>query len=349
MKDYLRRHRTELLVTALVLLFFVILLAPRIFIVIGSGEAGVIYRPLFGGTVVDRVYGEGLWLLFPWNRMYIYNVRIQETKRTLVVLTRDGLNVTLDLSIRYRPDASMVGVLHSTIGPGYVEKVVVPEVFAVVRRELGNRTAEELYTGKNTPNLAIDSINRAANLIGPLPMTAAAPGAVGVASAATALPVLASPAPIGVADVQAPGGALVPPIGASEAAQDPETDMALADIISKAAEKISRKYVRVDAVVLMRARLPAQIEKSIQDKIEHHQQAEAQLFRIQSAQREVMMRQFEAQANVILAGSITPDLLRWRGIEATKELAKSPNAKLVVVGNGTGNVPILLGAGTGTP
>jgi len=331
LRRYLRKHRTQLQVSGLIVLFVFVLLSPRIFVVIGSGEAGVLYRPLDNGTVVDHVYGEGLWILGPWNTMAIYSVRIQETKRTLDVLTRDGMTVTLDLSIRFRPEAGMLGVLHTTVGPQYVEKIVVPEVFSAVRQQIGNRTADELYTGRLVPDIAIDSIANTTTLIGPIPR-------------------LTSPLPPLLSSDDAPNPALplprVPRISAAELPNpDPQRNVTLAEIVARAAQTVSRRYVVVDAVVLMKAKLPKIVDEAVQSKMEQKQRAEAQLFRIQYAQRDVLLRQFEAQGNAELSRSLTPTLLRWKGIEASKELAASPNSKVIMIGNGAGNLPIILGAG----
>ncbi len=51
----------------------------------------------------------------------------------------------------------------------------------------------------------------------------------------------------------------------------------------------------------------------------------------------------EAAANDIVNKSLSPNLLRMRGIEATTELAKSPNSKVVVVGSGKDGLPLILG------
>ncbi|PCI74350.1 membrane protease subunit, stomatin/prohibitin, partial [Candidatus Dependentiae bacterium] len=45
----------------------------------------------------------------------------------------------------------------------------------------------------------------------------------------------------------------------------------------------------------------------------------------------------------IITRSINNQLLRWKGIEATLELAQSPNAKVVVVGGGKDGLPLILG------
>jgi regulator of protease activity HflC (stomatin/prohibitin superfamily) len=297
LRDWIRKHRTGLTVTGLVILFLFVFLIPRIFVLVGPGEAGVLYRPLGDGTLVDRVYGEGMWILFPLNRMYVYKVRVQETRRTLEVLTRDGLNVKLDLSIRYHPDRSMIGALHEVVGPDYVEKIVVPEVLSVVRHSVGNRTAEELYTG------------RAREL-------AATP--------------IAATGEAGAADDDAP----------------PATNLTLSQIVETASDKISRKYVVIDAVILLRTTLPQRLADAIERKLEQEQTAESQPYRLQNAQAEIEIKRREAQANRILAASLTPALLQWKGVEATKELASSPNSKVVVIGNGPKGMPVILGGTT---
>ena len=43
---------------------------------------------------------------------------------------------------------------------------------------------------------------------------------------------------------------------------------------------------------------------------------------------------------------ISPQLLEWKGIEATEKLAMSPNAKVVVIGNPKTGLPIILGGGS---
>ena len=51
----------------------------------------------------------------------------------------------------------------------------------------------------------------------------------------------------------------------------------------------------------------------------------------------------EAKANQIINSSLTPALLKMRGIEATIELSKSPNSKVVVIGSGKDGLPLILG------
>jgi hypothetical protein len=51
----------------------------------------------------------------------------------------------------------------------------------------------------------------------------------------------------------------------------------------------------------------------------------------------------KAVANRLLAASLTPNILRDKGIEATLLLAESPNTKIIVVGGGEDGLPLILG------
>ena len=117
-------------------------------VIIRSGEAGVLWR-IFSGTEVDRVYGEGVRVISPFDRMTVYNVRKQIVDHDLVVLSQDGLKVGLKLTIRYRPEVIFLGVLHDRIGPEYLTRIVVPQTESALRTNLGNATAEQIYTNEN--------------------------------------------------------------------------------------------------------------------------------------------------------------------------------------------------------
>ena len=45
----------------------------------------------------------------------------------------------------------------------------------------------------------------------------------------------------------------------------------------------------------------------------------------------------------IVSQGISPQLLEWKGIEATEKFATSPNTKIVVIGNPKNGLPIILG------
>jgi len=138
--------------TYTVLLLLIMLLALLIFwksivITIHAGEGGVLFKR-WGGTVVDRVYEEGLYTIFPWDILTPYNLRAQQKRHEFDVLSKQGLTIHLKISIRFRPDKEMIGVLHQNIGPDYLDSVVIPEIESVIRRYFGQFNDDELYTSK---------------------------------------------------------------------------------------------------------------------------------------------------------------------------------------------------------
>nr|MDA3930422.1 hypothetical protein [Prolixibacteraceae bacterium] len=70
-------------------------------------------------------------------------------------------------------------------------------------------------------------------------------------------------------------------------------------------------------------------------------------FKLQSAKSEAEKLRIdaegEARANKIINSSLTPELLKMRGIEATLKLGESPNSKVVVIGSGKDGLPLILG------
>ncbi len=130
------------------LLLVVVLFWDRIFIVIHPGEAGV-HWSRFTGTQIDRVRDEGLNIISPLDEMTIYEVRKQLVAHSLTVLSVEGMRLQLDLAIRYRPERDLLGKLHQRVGPDYLTRVVIPQTESVLRKQLGNATAEQIYTNQN--------------------------------------------------------------------------------------------------------------------------------------------------------------------------------------------------------
>jgi prohibitin 1 len=107
--------------------------------------------------------------------------------------------------------------------------------------------------------------------------------------------------------------------------------------------------VIAEAVLLRKIGLPALVANAIQEKLKREQEAEQMKFVLQKEQQEAERKRIEAQGVAdfqrIVAQGISPQLLEWKGIEATEKLAMSTNAKVVVVGNPKSGLPIILGGG----
>jgi regulator of protease activity HflC (stomatin/prohibitin superfamily) len=93
--------------------------------------------------------------------------------------------------------------------------------------------------------------------------------------------------------------------------------------------------------------LPDKIKQAIESKLQQEQEALAYQFRLDKekseAERKRIAAEGESAANKIINNSLTPSLLRMRGIEATLKLAESPNSKVVVIGQGGDGLPLILG------
>lgn len=148
LRGWSKENLPYLMIFVLIFLLLFFYLFDRIVITIGPGEAGILYRRFRGGTVVDKVYPEGIQFILPFNRMYIYNVRVQQVAHQFSVLTINGLKIDLHLSIRYHPEYLFLGVLHKKVGPDYVNAVVIPEIEQVLRVLIGRLSAEEVYRTK---------------------------------------------------------------------------------------------------------------------------------------------------------------------------------------------------------
>jgi regulator of protease activity HflC (stomatin/prohibitin superfamily) len=70
-------------------------------------------------------------------------------------------------------------------------------------------------------------------------------------------------------------------------------------------------------------------------------------FKLQKEKQEADRKRIEAQGiqdfQRIVSQGISSQLLEWKGIEATEALAKSPNTKIVVIGNPKNGLPLVLG------
>lgn len=147
-KDWWQRH--SLNVTLIVLSFatLVAFLAPRIFIPIYSGQAGIQWSRFFGGTKVHKTYGEGIHVIFPWNQMYVYNMRLQQEEQVYDVLSSDGLAIEIVFAVRFKPIAKKLGLLHKFVGPNYVESLLLPELGAHARERVAQYEPESIYSSQ---------------------------------------------------------------------------------------------------------------------------------------------------------------------------------------------------------
>jgi len=241
-------------------LIVLVVLWHRIVYIVPAGGAGVRWLLFFGGTVIERPVGEGLQLMFPWDRFTIYDTRKQAVDTDFTALTNKGLPIELKLTIRYHPDFDTVALLDQQVGKDYVTKIVKPTVESVLRRYIGREEPEDIYTNKE-----------------------------GVLSA----------------------------------------------IIARAIEETSEQFVSIDDVIIRQVTLPEAMRDAIATKLVYQQQAEGYEFRLVGEKREAERKRIEAEgindSQKIIRENLTPELLKWEAIRVEGEMAKSPNAKMIIM------------------
>jgi len=251
----------SLLAIAFLLVFFY----PRLFVTIHAGERGVMWSR-WTGTQMDSIYMEGTQFVWPWNKLTVYDIRFKIAKKTINVITKDGLIVSIDLKVRYRPADRMLPNLHETVGTNYVEVVVLPEVVRGLRGVVSRYTLQEIYQDK-------------------------------------------------FVDIRD-------------------------DILVQARIEGGKRYVILDDVIFDDIRLPEGVSQSIQHKMETEQQAFEMKYVLDMAKAEAQRKEIEAagvqEQQRLINSTLTDRMLKYKSIEATKELAASPNAKIVLMGNDSG-------------
>ena len=80
------------------IILFIILISKSI-ITIGPGEGGVLFQPFGDGINTERTYGEGFHIVAPWNDMIVQKVRQQSISDNMNVLSVNGLDITVSLSL----------------------------------------------------------------------------------------------------------------------------------------------------------------------------------------------------------------------------------------------------------
>ena len=269
-RNYIHNTLSYFVVFLLVCVMSIAFLWPQIVITINSGEGGVLYRRFFG-TVTDKVFTEGLHVIYPWDTMYIYNGRIQTVLHDFDVLTNQGLPIHLSLAIRFRPEYEMLGLLHQQVGPDYINTIITPQVESVLRKRLSPYNPEDIYMNKNN---------------------------------------------------------------------------ILTQVVIEAMEELGQKYITANDVIIREIALPKTILEAIESKLTEEQHEQAYVYRLKREEKEAQRKRLEAEGikdyQNTVSKTLSDKLLKWQGIQATVELAKSNNTKIVMIGSGNTGLPLIL-------
>jgi prohibitin 1 len=261
------------IVIVAVSIILLIIFWNRMTITIEAGNRGVVFYTFSKGiSLEEEALGEGFHFIAPWNKVYVYSVRQQHKAEEMKVLSSNGLEITVDVSIWYYPLSNKLPNLHKYLGTSYDADVVIPALRSASRTVIGRYTPEEIYSTKK------------------------------------------------------------------EAIQT--------EIFNEAKVVLENKYIYVDKILIRSIYLPETIKTAIESKLKQEQLALEYQYKLEreskEADRKRIAAEGEAKANQIINSSLTDNLLKMRGIEATTTLSTSPNAKVIVIGSGKDGLPLIL-------
>ena len=123
---------------------------------------------------------------------------------------------------------------------------------------------------------------------------------------------------------------------------------AVAQLIAKDLKQlVEARGIVIESTPMRRLTLPAKITSAIEDKLSADQESQRMQFVLTKEKQEAERKRIEAQGVAdfqrIVTDGISDKLLQWKGIEATQDLAKSQNSKIVIIGSSKNGLPLVLG------
>ena len=272
------------------------LIAPNVIITVPTGHVGILWKRFRGGTQLDPrlLKDEGMRVLLPWDQLFLYDLRLQTTTDTYNAISKDGVNLTATLNIRFRLKHDAVPQLHQTIGPDYVTRMLRPEIGNRAREIIAQYTAEEVYSTKRQ-------------------------------------------------EVQKEIRAHTMQMLGQSMLQRSETESEYGEHYRISLDEMLILY----DTLLLGMELPPTVNAAINRKIEQYYLVQEYGFRVEREKKESERKQIEADGIRAFQQTVTQGIsdsyVRWRGIEATLQLAQSPNTKIVIIGSGKDGLPVILG------
>jgi prohibitin 2 len=309
---YLGRHLPGVSVLVLMAMLATIVLWPYVVITVPSGRVGVLWKRFNGidlyclcwvgrGTVLapSELREEGLHVIWPWDKLFLYDLRLQSATQTYNAISKDGVNVTAQISVRYQLLHNPIGVLHKFIGPDYMTSVVGPEIGSQARQVISQYTAQEVYTSREEIQKQIRE------------------------------------------NAQRSLGANLNKLVQPEAMEQPDP---------KHYDDFLQNAIQILDTLVLSIELPPDIVAAINRQTEQYYMIQEYKFRVEREAQESRRKQIEADGiaafQKTVSQGISESYLRWRGIEATLQLAQSPNTKIVIIGSSKDGLPIILGNDT---
>lgn len=272
------------------------LIAPNVIVTVPTGHVGILWKRFRGGTQLDPhlLKDEGMRVLLPWDKLFLYDLRLQTSTDTYNAISKDGVNLTATINIRYRLKHDAIPQLHQTIGPDYLSRLLKPEIGNRTREIIAMYTAEEVYSTKRQ-------------------------------------------------EVQAEIRAHTMQMLGQSMVQRTEEESEYGEHYRISLDQMLVLY----DTLLLGLELPPAVNAAIDRKIEQYYLVQEYGFRVEREKKESERKQIEAEGirafQTTVSQGINDSYLRWRGIEATLQMAQSPNTKIVIIGSGKDGLPVILG------
>ncbi|MHA8083302.1 prohibitin family protein [Aquirufa sp. A-Brett2-15D] len=261
--------------------FAIIGLTSSAVVQVDAGEVGV--QSVFG-KVQPTTLNSGLNFVNPLAKVVVFDAKTQNYTMSSVhdegdkagddairVLTKDGLEVVVDLTVLYRILPTEAPRVLREIGEDYKDKVVRPITRTMIRDNAVYYDAVGLYSLKR-----------------------------------------------------------------NEFQQRIYTDIE---------KNFKKRGLVLEQLLIRNINLPTSVKQTIESKINAEQDAQKMQFVLQKEKQEAERKRVEAQGiadyQKILSTGLSDKQLQYESIIAQKELAKSPNAKVIIMGGK--NTPIILG------
>jgi regulator of protease activity HflC (stomatin/prohibitin superfamily) len=247
---------------------------------IGTGEVGV--QILFG-SVQNTTLASGLHVINPlidvqrmdiktqnYTMSAIHNEGAKEGDDAIRVLTSDGLEVVMDMTVLYKVVASSAPDILRSTGIDYTDKIVRPLTRTMIRDNAVYYDAVSLYSTKR--------------------------------------------------------------------------DEFQARIFTSIESDFKKRGLLLEQLLIRNITLPMPVRTSIEQKISAEQDAQKMQFVLQKERQEAERKRVEAQGisdyQRIISESLTDRQLQYESIKAQLEVAKSPNAKVIIIGKA--GAPLIL-------
>ena len=142
------RYLPSVVIYLMLVTLVAVVLFPYAAVTVPSGHVGVLWKRFGGGTVLDprQIRDEGLHLIWPWNELFLYDLRLQSITETYNAISSDGVSLTSTMNIRFRLQRAAAPVIHQALGPNYLQLLVRPGIGSLTREVMAQYTAEQVYS-----------------------------------------------------------------------------------------------------------------------------------------------------------------------------------------------------------